>query len=234
MTPTVYNCEQGTPEWFAARLGVATASRFADIMSKVKSGESAGRIKYRAQLVVEQLTNKATPSFSSAAMAQGTEREPLARDAYSAHTGNLVEQVGFMRHPDLACGASPDGLIDDDGCLEIKCPEQHTHLDNLLSTTIPSQYYWQVQGQMWISGRKWCDFVSFNPDFPEALQLKIVRVERNDTDVELLEKTCKEFLCTVDAAYYDLLDIVVAKDLSKTETLPTKTDFQPVNPNNYF
>ena len=187
--------QQGSPEWFAARCGKATASKFADVLAKLKSGaESASRKNYRARLVVERLTGKPLETFSNAAMQQGVEREPLARVAYEAETGNLVEEVGFFQHPTLEAGASPDGLIGGNGMLEIKCPQLATHLEYLNLPAEPSEYTAQIQGQMWICGRDYCDFVSFNPDFPEHLQLIVRRIERDDAYIAKLAAEVAAFL----------------------------------------
>ncbi len=120
---------QGSAEWLQARAGIPTASEFAAVMATVNSGEAAVRRNYRARLVVERLTGRPIPTYQSAAMRQGTEREPDARLAYMARTGNVVDQIGLCLHDTFDAGASPDGLIDDDGGLEIKCPELATHLD---------------------------------------------------------------------------------------------------------
>lgn len=190
-------CEQGSEEWLAARAGIATASCFADVLATIKSGEAAVRRNYRAKLVVERLTGKVIDSFTTAAMRQGTEREPLARDAYMVHSGSFVEAVGFMRHDTLEAGASPDGLIDDDGVLEIKCPELATHLEYLRLRSEPPAYTAQIQGEMWISGRQWCDFVSFNPDFPAHLQLIVRRVPRDEKYIAGLALAVELFMSEV-------------------------------------
>lgn len=190
---------QGSPEWFAARCGVASASRFAAIMATIKTGEAAERRNYRTDLVVERLTGKPLETFQTAAMKQGIEREPLARTAYESRTGNLVEMVGFCRHDVLLAGASPDGLIEDDGGLEIKCPERSAHLRYLQQDMEPPEYTWQIQGGMWITGRAWWDFVSFNPDFPEHLQLIVRRVKRNEEAIKKLSAEVVKFLAEVDA-----------------------------------
>lgn len=177
----VIDCEQGDPLWFQSRLGLATASCFSDILSKGKgSDESASRRNYRLKLVLERLTGKIAQGFTSAAMTQGTEREPLARAVYESRFGRFVDLVGFLRHDELDAGASPDGLIDADGLQEIKCPEPAAHLEVLRSNEAPSKYYAQIQGQLWIAEREWCDFCSYQPEFPEALQLKVIRVERDE------------------------------------------------------
>ena len=191
--------EQRSDEWFKARLGKATASNFADVLAKLKSGgEAAGRRNYRARLVVERLTGRPLESYSNAAMQQGIEREPLARVAYEAETGNMVQEVGFFRHPTLEAGASPDGLVGVDGLVEIKCPTLATHLEYLNLSVEPSEYTAQIQGQMWVCGREWSDFVSFNPDFPEHLQLIVRRIQRNDAYIAKLAAEVSQFLDEVE------------------------------------
>lgn len=198
----IITCAQGSAEWLAARCGVPSASRFGDIMATGRSGaEAASRRNYRADLVVERLTGKALEGFQSAAMKQGTEREPFARMAYEAHSGAIVEEVGFCRHDEIDAGASPDGLIDADGGLEIKCPERATHLAylSLPEGCAPAEYEWQVQGGLWITGRAWWDFVSFNPDFPAHLQLVVRRVRRDDKAIARLDAEVRKFLGEVHA-----------------------------------
>lgn len=191
--------QQGGPDWLAERAGIATASEFASIMATVKSGEAADRRNYRARLVVERLTHKPIPTFVSAAMRQGTEREPDARMAYMVQTGAVVEQVGLCRHDTLEAGASPDGLIGTDGGLEIKCPELATHLTYLKAKAEPPEYTWQIQGGMWITERQWWDFVSFNPDFPPHLQLVVRRIKRDDKRIALLAAEVERFMNEVRA-----------------------------------
>jgi putative phage-type endonuclease len=195
----IIQCAQGSPEWFLARCGVASASRFAAIMAKIKTGEAAERRNYRTDLVVEQLTGKSLDGFTTAAMKQGVEREPFARMAYEARTGIVVQEVGFCRHDDLMAGASPDGLIDSDGGLEIKCPERTAHLRYLQQDAEPAEYTWQIQGGMWITGREWWDFVSYNPDFPEHLQLIVRRIRRNEEAIKTLAGEVEAFMREVEA-----------------------------------
>jgi putative phage-type endonuclease len=192
--------QQRSDEWFAARCGKATASRFKDILATIKSGEAADRRNYRAALVCERLTGKPEQSFANAAMQWGTEQEPFARIAYMATTGAFVEEAGFFEHPELAAGASPDGLIGDDGGLEIKCPNKATHLATLLSGKMPAEHLPQVQGAMWITGRKWWDFVSYHPEFPEHLQLFVQRIGRDDAYINQLALAVSLFLSEVDEA----------------------------------
>ena len=192
--------EQGTPEWFAARLGKATGSRIADIIAKTKTGYSTSRANYAAQLVCERLTGKVAESFTNTAMQWGTETEPLARAAYEVKTGEMVDQVGFVDHPSIEnSGASPDGLVGLFGMLEIKCPNTATHIETLLSQQVPTKYITQMQWQMACAGRQWCDFVSFDPRMPENLQLFIKRVEYDPPYVAMLEKEVIQFLMDVEA-----------------------------------
>jgi len=191
--------DQRTDEWFKARLGKATASNFRKILAKVKTGEAADRRNYRAQLVIERLTGHQHDSYSNAAMQWGTEQEPFARIAYMAQTGNDVQEVGFIEHPDLMAGASPDGYIGERGLIEIKCPVSATHIETLKAGACPAEHYAQVQGQLWITGREWCDFVSYDPRMPERLQLFVTRVARDADYIDTLAKEVKAFLDEVAA-----------------------------------
>lgn len=187
--------EQRSTEWFNARLGKVTASRVADVIAKTKTGYSTSRENYMAQLVCERMTGTQGESYNNAAMQWGTDQEPLARAAYEAAKDVLVDEVGFIVHPTInAAGASPDGLVGDDGLIEIKCPNTATHIDTLLSDKVPSKYNTQMQWQMACTGRKWCDFVSFDPRMPEGLQLFIQRVDFDAEYVKMLEAEITEFL----------------------------------------
>jgi putative phage-type endonuclease len=191
--------EQGSPEWFAQRLGKVTASRVADVIAKTKTGYSTSRDNYMAQLVCERMTNTVAESFTNTAMQWGTETEPLARAAYEAHADVLVDEVAMITHPTIEdAGASPDGLVGDDGLLEIKCPSTATHIDTLLSQTVPSKYITQMQWQMACTGRKWCDFVSFDPRLPTELQLFVKRISFDTHYVAMLEKEVVQFLTELD------------------------------------
>jgi len=191
--------EQGSPEWFAQRLGKVTASRVADVIAKTKTGYSTSRDNYMAQLVCERMTNSVAESFSNAAMQHGTDTEPLARAAYEAHADVLVDEVAMITHPTIeAAGASPDGLVGDDGLLEIKCPNTATHIDTLLTQTVPGKYITQMQWQMACTGRKWCDFVSFDPRLPTELQLFVKRIFYDTDYVAMLEKEVVQFLTELD------------------------------------
>lgn len=194
---------QGSEEWFAARLGRATASRFEDLLATTKTGVSASRANYRAQLVCERMTGKAEESFESAAMKWGTENEPFARMAYEAETGLIVEETGFIQHPELMAGASPDGLVGTDGGFECKCPNTATHIETLLKG-MPTKHAPQVQGCMWLTGRKWWDFVSYDPRMPEKLQLYIQRIPRDEEYIAKLAAEVSIFLSEVDQLVAEL------------------------------
>ena len=197
--------KQGTEEWHQIRLGKVTASRVSDVMSKIKSGESAGRKNYKMDLVVERLTNTPTSSFTNAAMAWGTETEPLARMAYEVHSGNFVETVAFIQHPSIEWfGCSPDGLIGSEGNLEIKCPNTSTHIDYLLAGVPPAKYVPQMQTQMACTGRLWTDFVSYDPRLPPELQLFVVRLDRDEAYIHDIEVEVQQFLEEVKQIYSQL------------------------------
>jgi putative phage-type endonuclease len=187
--------EQGSPEWFAQRMGKVTASRVADVIAKTKTGYSTSRDNYMAQLVCERLTGAVAESFTNTAMQWGTETEPLARAAYEAHADVLVDEVAMITHPTIeAAGASPDGLVGDVGQLEIKCPNTATHIDTLLTQTVPGKYNIQMQWQMACTNARWVDFISFNPNFPEELQVFVKRLDRDDAYIAELEAEVIKFL----------------------------------------
>jgi len=191
--------EQRTEEWFSARLGKVTASRVADVIAKTKSGYSASRDNYMAQLICERLTGQQGESFTNAAMQWGTETEPLARSAYEAYADIMVEELGFVPHPKIEqSGASPDGLVGLFGMLEIKCPNTATHIETLLTQSVPTKYITQMQWQMRCCERQWCDYVSFDPRLSQELQLFVKRVEFDPTYVAMLEEEVNLFLKELD------------------------------------
>lgn len=193
--------EQGSNEWFQMRLGKVTASRIADLMSKVKSGESAGRKKLKNELARERLTGKRIESYTNAAMERGTALEPLARASYEVKMGLFIDQLPFVNHPVISmAGCSPDGLIGNDGLIEIKCPLPDNHLEHFINDgkDLISRYYAQVQFQMACTERKWCDLVSFDPDISEPLQLFIKRIHRDEEFISQAEAEVIEFNNEVD------------------------------------
>ncbi|CAB4126097.1 phage_rel_nuc, putative phage-type endonuclease [uncultured Caudovirales phage] len=191
--------EQRTEQWFAARLGKVTASRVSDVMSRTAKGPGASRETYMTQLIAEVITGQRGESFSSAAMQWGTDQEPHARAAYELRTREFVDETGFHVHPRISqCGASPDGLVLN-GLIEIKCPATTTHIEYLVSKRVPAKYQAQMQLQMAVMERPWCDFVSFDPRMPVDLQLLILRVERDQTYIDLMEKEVELFLGEMNA-----------------------------------
>jgi putative phage-type endonuclease len=198
--------EQRSEEWFQARLGKVTASRVADVLAKIKSGESASRRNYKIQLVSERLTGEKQETYVNQAMQDGIDREFYARERYVQQFGE-VEEVGFVKHPTLEAGASPDGMVGDDGIIEIKCPMGSTHTETLMTQDIPSKYVPQVQFQLLVTGRKWCDFVSYNPMFPEHLQVFVKRIEADPVYQKELETEVKQFLKEVDDVINKLKEI---------------------------
>jgi putative phage-type endonuclease len=196
---------QGSDAWKALRLGKVTASKVADVVAKTKSGYSASRANYAAQLIAERLTGTPAETFTNAAMQHGTETEPEARDAYCFYQGVTVEQVAFVPHPKIdQAGCSPDGLVDADGLVEIKCPNTATHLETLIGQAVPAKYETQMQFQMACTGRAWCDFVSYDPRMPENMRLFIKRVHRDDKRIAALETEIASFLSELAAKLSDL------------------------------
>jgi putative phage-type endonuclease len=190
--------EQGSPEWFALRAGKVTASRVSDVMAKPTT---AAYQNYMADLIAERLTSVKTESFTNAAMQWGVDHEAQARVEYEVKTGSLVEQVAFVDHPTIQMfGCSPDGYVGEDGLIEIKCPNTSTHIDYIRQDKAPAKYVNQMQCQMAVTGRKWCDFVSFDPRLPDGLQLFIVRLERDDEYISKMESVVQEFLNEVNSA----------------------------------
>jgi hypothetical protein len=189
MSVTVIDCEQGSPVWLAARRGLVTASRCADVLAMLKKGgEKAERRNYRADLIVEILTGMTTEHYITREMEWGVAQEPFARAAYELECDVMVETTGFVLHPDVArFGASPDGLVGEEGMIQIKCPNTATHLGWMLEGSVPLEHAPQMLAEMACTGRQWSDFVSFDPRLPKHLQLFVRRFERDDTLVAQLE-----------------------------------------------
>ena len=186
--------QQGTEEWLAIRLGKVTASRIVDIVPGVKGKYLASRKNYMAELACEILTGKGSDNFVSGAMQWGTETEPLARSAYEAITGNMVAEVGFIDHNTIECfGASPDGLVDPDGSIEIKCPNTATHIETLTGSPVARGYVYQMQTVMLCGRRKWCDFISYDPRLPDNLSIFIKRFQRDETMIAEIKAEVEKF-----------------------------------------
>lgn len=197
---------QGSPEWFAEKLGKLGASRIADVMARTKSGYSASRENYAVELALERLTGCITNGYTSKAMQWGKDVEDMARAAYEARTGVIVVQVGSIPHPRIEmAGSSPDSFVGDDGLLEIKCPNSATHFHTLKSKKPSGEYLKQMQWQMACTERAWCDFASYDPRMPDGLELFVARIERDDSMIAELEAEVVKFLAEVDAMVAELL-----------------------------
>lgn len=192
----VYNgIEQGSEEWLKIRLGKVTASGVADVLAKTKTGVSASKGNYLIKLAIQRVTGVVEESFTNDAMQWGKDNEAQARVAYEVASGNFVDQIAFVDHPSIQWfGASPDGLINQDGLVEIKCPNSATHWSYIKDDGPPTKYYIQMQAQMACTGRSWCDFVSFDPRMPERSRLFIKRVDREDEYIAEMEAEIKKFL----------------------------------------
>ena len=194
------NIEQGSDEWKTARLGHVTASNMAEVMSKAKgTGEAVGRYKYKVRLVAERLTQTAGESYSNAAMEWGVEQEQFACIAYESILETFIDKTGFWLHPTIQwLGVSPDRLVGTDGLIEVKCPNTTTHLNYLFENKIPTDYYKQIQCQLWVTGRQWCDFVSYDPRLPKRNQLLIIRTGRDESLIKEMEAETLQFLSEVN------------------------------------
>lgn len=191
--------EQGSPEWFQARLGKVTASRVADVIAQTKSGYSTSRANYAAQIIAERLTGNVEESFTNAAMQWGKDKEPEARNAYSFRMDCDVTEIAMVDHPRIPnSAASPDGLVGLGGLVEFKCPNTATHLDVLTTEKVPGKYITQMQWQMACCEREWCDFASYDPRLPESMRLFVKRVPRDDEMIAMLEREVSAFLTEID------------------------------------
>ena len=203
---------QGTDDWKKDRLGKVTASKLADLMARTKTGWSKSRDAYMSQLAIERISGQPYTFPTSSAMDWGTKTEPEARDAYRSTSFEEVTETGFVAHPTINdAGASPDGMVGDDGLIEIKCPETHTHLGYLLSDEVPEKYFTQMQWQMACTGRKWCDFVSYDPRSPEGLKMFIKRIDRDDCFISTSEEMVRKFLIEVDVMVEKLMNKLAEK-----------------------
>ena len=199
--------QQGSCEWFEVRTGCVTASRVKDAIAKLKKGgESAARRTYKLELLTELLTGHAVEHYVSLSMDFGTENEPLARAEYELSQNVEVERIGYVKHPLIKrSGASPDGLVGDDGLVEIKVPNTNTHLEYFLGEVVPDEYRPQMMWQMACSGRQWCDFVSYDPRLPREFGLFIVRLERDNKVIAEMERDVELFISELNAMAEKLL-----------------------------
>jgi putative phage-type endonuclease len=202
--------EQGSDEWFLMKLGKISGSRISDLLTEGRGGkESLTKKKYRNELIRERLTGKRIPNFKTALMHRGIELEPLARSAYEHKFQMMVDQIAFIDHPTIAmAGCSPDGLINDDGLLEIKCPSPENHIDNLLNNGIQlDQYYDQVQWQLCVCQRSWCHLISFDPEMPEHLQIYCKLITLDDEWKQRAESAVIAFNAEIETILTQLKEI---------------------------
>lgn len=205
----IVNVPQRSLEWFAARCGRLTGSVAGDMLATIKSGEAAARRNLRVCLVLERLTGKTNDNgFTTAAMQRGIELEPVARARYEAVTGELVTETGFIQCVDLMAGVSLDGCVMRDGRIvltqEFKCPEPAAHLEVIETGAISAKYLAQVQHGLWVTGADACDWMSFQPDFPEGLQEKLIRIERDEKLIAAYDTEARKFLAEVDTKVAEL------------------------------
>ena len=193
----VATAEQRTAEWFTARTGKVTASRVKDVLAKLKSGKpGAERERYLWELVAERLTREPTRHFTNAAMQHGVEYEINARIEYEFRAGNPVQEIGFCIHRTYDhFGCSPDGLVGEYGLVEIKCPfNSAVHLQTLIAGEMPAEHMAQIQAQLAVMGREWCDFVSFDPRMPDPYNCFIARVNRDEKYIDAMLAEVGAFL----------------------------------------
>lgn len=212
----VIDCEQNSAEWLAARCGSLGASSIADMVAKTRTGWGASRFNLAAKLVCERLTGTPQESYTNAAMQWGHDTEPQARAMYEFMRDVAVQQVGLVLHPSISKShASPDGLVGDDGLIEIKCPNTATHIETLLSEDVEGKYVKQMQWQMACCGRAWCDFVSFDPRLPAEMQMFVQRVRRDDEFIAELEREARLFLAEIDKTIATLSDKYLSREAAE-------------------
>lgn len=198
----IIDAEQRSEAWLAARAGRVTASKAGAVLAKIKSGEAAGRRDYRCQLVVERLTGQpAEDGYTNKEMQRGIDLEPAAIGEWEVNTGLIARRTGFLAMKDHMVGCSLDGDCNDfEGVIEVKCPKSATHIEYLRAARLPPEYVPQCTHQMWVTGAKWLDFVSYDDRMPPGLQYFCVRVHREEfrRELESYEAELMRFLTEVD------------------------------------
>lgn len=199
---------QGTGDWLAQRVGCATASRMNDVLATLKNGKpGAERERYMKELLAERMTGSAMAHVITQPMRDGLAREPEARELYEAETGLLITLCGFVPHPTIEnAGASPDGLVGNDGLIEVKCPTDLTYIDWLMAGTVPEKHKPQMLFQLACTQRTWCDFVAYNPNMKSARKrLFVRRFQPEPAQIAEIEDKVRTFLAEVDAEFYRLM-----------------------------
>ena len=212
-------CEQGTEEWYNARLGKVTASRFKDVMTNGRgSAASKTAESYMMQLIAESLTQNVVNEFSTPATKWGTDNEPAARSLYEWRTGVPIEEVGFATIADCdKVGASTDGLIGDEMCVEIKCPYNSVNHLRTIETGVPKVYEWQIQGQLWVLDRTFCEFISYDPRMPESYRMVTFEVERDEDMIDMLRDRVGRFVEVMLSRFRQIEDRVHEAMVSSQE-----------------
>ena len=203
---------QGSGAWLSARTGCLTASRMVDAMAVLKSGKpSESRNKLMIELLAERMTGDAAPHFVNDAMRHGIEFEPVAKAAYEAASGNLLDACGFVLHPEIEhFGASPDALLDNDQVVEFKCPTSTTHIGWMLAGAVPDQHKPQILAQLACTGRRSAVFVSFDPRMPLARQLFVREWTPTHAEIAAVEDAARSFLAELDQLFAQLTEGVTA------------------------
>lgn len=225
--------QQQTAEWFQSRAGCCTGSHAADIMAFLKSGkgEIKARADYRGKIIAERLTGMPDmEGFNSAYMQWGTEQEPFARAAYEREEGVMVEECGFILHPSIPrCGGSCDGFIGDDGIMEIKAPATSTHLRWILDGVVPAEHEPQMSFYLAVTGRKWADFITYDPRLPKQLRMMVIRLQRNEARIAEIEEAVRVFNAEVDAVIDRLRGIMgpfeLPAQMQEDERIEAAEDF---------
>ena len=212
----IHLIDQRTPEWFKLRAGKLTGSTAKDMLATIKTGEASKRRDLRYKLVAERLTGESQEDgYINAAMQWGLDHEAEAVAAYEALTGQMVQAIGFCEHEALAAGTSPDGFVGSDGILSVKCPKTATHCGYFRQSEEPSEHAAQNTHELWLTGRKWIDFVSFDPRLSDGLRIFMVRVTRTEQQIEAYGKAARAFLAECDTEYQALLSMGSLKETLK-------------------
>lgn len=204
--------DQGTDAWKQLRVGLLTGTGICDVLPGSRGYKDA-RVDQLDELITEVLTGKPSGGFRATKyIKEGIEREPFARMAYEELTGNVIEEVAFIRHDWMRVGVSPDGLVmGRKRNIEIKCPKDRTHLRYWMSDACPPEYYPQVQSQLWIGEFEACDFISFHPDFPEDMQLRVIEVKRDEAYIKKIEAEVSKFLAEVSLKVKEIEQLRVSR-----------------------
>lgn len=214
----IHDVIQGTPEWAQLRAGIPTSSEFDKIITPKTGKPSSQAEKYMFGLIAERLMGHPRTEYMSHWMDRGSQMEAEAVAFYEFQRDMDTAKVGFITNDAGTIGTSPDRLVGDEGLLEIKVPAEHTHVGYLIKHAVDTEYFPQVQGQLWISERQWVDILSYHPEMPPAL----IRVERNEPFIGMLDAAVNAFSAALDALYQSLLERGITKVYQRA--MPSLTD----------